>query len=421
MLWHAMPPELNTARLMAGAGPAPMLQAAAGWEALANALQSQSLELSTNLVALKERWTGAGSDRAVAAATPMVAWLQSAAQQAQQRAAQATAQAASYMKALGTTPSLPEIATNHVTHAVLTATNFLGINLVPIGFNEMDYFVRMWTQAGGAMDIYQAETAANTVFEPLEPMKPIVQPGIGEAVAAEALGRLSAMASEAGPGAVGTLTQVAGQVAEDVPTVGAPAVATAELGAPLDAQIAQALGGIGQLGQLGAPMQQLMQPLQQLTSLAGQSGGMGGGPGGMGGGPGGMGGPSSGLDALGKPGGSAQVGLLGASPLSNHPLAGGSGPSVGMGLMHAEALPGSGGSASSTSLMSQLSDKPAQGVTPAGAGAGSSAVGGAAPMGAMGQGAQSGAGARPGLAAPTMLAEHQDDNDHHDEHDEDDW
>lgn len=28
MLWHAMPPELNTARLMAGAGPAPMLAAA---------------------------------------------------------------------------------------------------------------------------------------------------------------------------------------------------------------------------------------------------------------------------------------------------------------------------------------------------------------------------------------------------------
>ncbi len=30
MFWHAMPPELNTARLMAGAGPAPMLAAAAG-------------------------------------------------------------------------------------------------------------------------------------------------------------------------------------------------------------------------------------------------------------------------------------------------------------------------------------------------------------------------------------------------------
>ena len=42
MLWHAMPPELNTARLMAGAGPAPMLQAAAGWEAVAAALETQA-------------------------------------------------------------------------------------------------------------------------------------------------------------------------------------------------------------------------------------------------------------------------------------------------------------------------------------------------------------------------------------------
>src|ERR1700730_9012077 len=125
MLWHAMPRELNNARLMAGAGPAPMLQAAAGWEALGSALETQATELATNLVSLKASWTGISSERAVAAAAPMVTWLQTAAQQAQERARQATAQAAAYVKALGMTPSLPEIATNHITHAVLTATNFL--------------------------------------------------------------------------------------------------------------------------------------------------------------------------------------------------------------------------------------------------------------------------------------------------------
>ena len=66
MLWHAMPPELNTARLMAGAGPAPMLQAAAGWEALGSALETQATELATNLVSLKASWTGISSERAVA-------------------------------------------------------------------------------------------------------------------------------------------------------------------------------------------------------------------------------------------------------------------------------------------------------------------------------------------------------------------
>jgi PPE-repeat protein len=53
MLWHAMPPELNTARLMAGAGQAPMLQAAAGWEALAAAQEAQAAELAAKLAALK--------------------------------------------------------------------------------------------------------------------------------------------------------------------------------------------------------------------------------------------------------------------------------------------------------------------------------------------------------------------------------
>jgi PPE-repeat protein len=389
MLWHAMPPELNTARLMAGAGTAPMLQAAAGWEALGNALETQAQELFASLIALKQSWTGTGSDRAIAAATPMVAWLQNAAQQAQQRAMKASAQAGAYMTALGMTPSLPEIATNHITHGVLSATNFFGINLVPIGFNETDYFVRMWNQAAGAMDIYQAETAANTAFEPLEPMKPILQPGVGEAVSGT-MNEFSQMASQAVPGALRTLAAVA----EDIPAL-----------TPDMEQVTQLLNGIGQMS---GPMQQLMQPLQQISSLTSQTSSMGG--------TGGMGDPLAG-GKLGTD--SAQVGLLGAAPLSNHPLLGGSGPSVGMGLMHAEALPGSGGSGPRTSMMSQLIDKPGPGVSPAGAG--SAAMGGAAPIGAMGQGSQSGAAAKPGLSMPAPLAEQSDEEEPHDIDDGDDW
>ena len=155
MIWHGMPPELNTARLMAGAGGAPMLQAAAGWEALAVFLEAQADELAGSLAALSSIWSGTASERAVSATMPMVVWLRTTALQAQKRAMQATSQASSYATAMATTPPIPEIEENHVTHAVLESTNFLGINTVPIGVNEADYFIRMWNQAAFAMDAYQ--------------------------------------------------------------------------------------------------------------------------------------------------------------------------------------------------------------------------------------------------------------------------
>ena len=62
------------------------------------------------------------------------------------------------------------------------------INAAPIAANESDYFVRMWNQAADAMTAYQAQTAINTVFEPILPMTPIVMPGVGESAAAAAVG-----------------------------------------------------------------------------------------------------------------------------------------------------------------------------------------------------------------------------------------
>ncbi len=390
MFWHALPPEMNTALLMAGPGPAPMLEAAAGWEAFASALDAQAIEVGALLASLQAAWTGSGSDHATAAITPMMTWLQDAAQTSRRRGMQAAAQAASYIKALAMTPSLPEIATNHVTHTVLSATNFLGINLVPIGLNETDYFVRMWTQASTVMDFYQAETMANTVFEPLAPLKPIL------AVGADGASGAAAMAAAPHNGG-------------DVPT---PAPAPAPDNGALDVQ--QALQYLGGAAQLSAPMQmftqQLMQPLQQLASLSSHGGGAAG-----------LGGHAAGGLGNAGAGGPGHVGLVGAGALSNHPLAGGSGPTVGKGLMYAEALPRAGGSASSTPPMVGSADKTAQGVAPVAAGTGASAAGGAAPVGPMGAGAHSGAAARPGLVAPTVLARAADDGPTQQGFDDDDW
>ena len=176
MFWHGMPPELNTARLMAGAGAAPMLQAAAGWEALAIFLETQADELAASLAALTSVWSGSASERAVTATMPMVLWLRTVSLQAQKRALQATRRRI-LQPAMASTPPLAEIEQNHITHAVLEGTNFFGINTIPIGLNEFDYLVRMWNQAAATMDAYQAETGLNMMFERIMTAQPIVIPG----------------------------------------------------------------------------------------------------------------------------------------------------------------------------------------------------------------------------------------------------
>lgn len=417
MFWHAMPPELNTARLMAGAGPAPMLQAAAGWEALAISLETQADELAASLASLTSVWSGSASERAVAATMPMVAWLRTVSAQAQKRALQAMAQANSYSLAMVTTPPLPEIEANHVTRAVLHATNFLGINTVPIGINEFDYFVRMWNQAAGAMDVYQAETALNILFEPIMPPKPIVIPGVGEGTAAAALGQAAARATGtalrnaaiAHVGAQATVESAGLQTGRAVAQANQAAVhaegqaqrtqnanqlaphdqmqQAMQMGMQMAAQLGSTLGQLPQQGVqlVSQPMQQLTQPLQQVTSMFSQMGNLGAEP--------------------------AQMGLIGASPLSNHPLAGGSGAGAGAGLVRAASLPGAGGTAARTPLMAGLigDTKPvavvpgaaagpsAGGLAPVGAGAG-----GMGPAHAMGQRGTSG-GSRQGLTAPSVL------------------
>jgi PPE-repeat protein len=407
---------------MAGAGDAPMFQAAAGWETLAISLETQAEELAASLVALQGSWQGAASQQAVNASTPMVQWLRTAALQAQKRAMQAIAQAGAYTAALVTTPPLPEIEMNHVTHAVLEATNFLGVNAVPIGVNEVDYFVRMWNQASLAMEAYQAETSLNTVFEPIPPMKPMVVPGVGESSAAMAIGQNVAMMGGAiiREATFAQVTQgsmqVAGLAGGNAASQGNMAAERAEgqtekaqnaaqqsgqgqqvmqQGVQMGTQMASQIGSMmGQLPQQGSQM--VMQPMQQMTQIFSQVG-----------------------SGFGSDKG-AQIGLIGASPMSNHPLAGGSGATSGAGLVRAASLPGAGGSTARTPLMANLIGKPDAGVSPTavapGAAAGAAGAGtGGAPMGTMGQkeNGKSG-GNRAGLLVPALLpqdlGEEEDDD-----------
>lgn len=311
-MWQGLPPEVNTGRLIGGAMAEPYLQAQTAWQTLASEFTAAMGTLTAEIAAVSALWQGMAAEQAQAAFAPYMAWMDSFIAMAEQRAGAAAAQAASYNTAVVTTPSLGELAENHVTHAILEATNFLGVNAMPIAINEFQYFVELWNRAAGAMDEYASATAVNTTFPPFPVAPPIMaMPGAPEAGLAAILAQtaanlpnsiardavLNSLAAESaveGPkGQAQLVGQVAGVAANSAagsaqqgaqnaqslseasgqaPTQSSSMVEQASQMAMQAPQMASQLPQ--QMGQLAQGPQQLMQmasqPMQQLSSLFNQ-------------------------------------------------------------------------------------------------------------------------------------------------------
>ncbi len=173
-IWIAAPPEVHSALLSSGPGPASLLAAAEAWTALSAEYAAVAEELTAVLAGVRAGvWEGPSADSFEAAHAPYLAWLAQAGAKSAAAAAEHETAATAYTAALAAMPTLAELATNHVVHEVLVATNFFGLNTIPIALNEADY-ARMWIQAATTMGTYQAISGTAVASTPQTTPAPAV-------------------------------------------------------------------------------------------------------------------------------------------------------------------------------------------------------------------------------------------------------
>ncbi|MFZ1163575.1 PPE family protein, SVP subgroup [Mycobacterium sp.] len=200
------PPEINSARMYAGAGSGPMLVAAEAWDTLAAELQSVANSYQSVVSGLTAGpWQGPASATMSASAASYAAWLRATAAQAEETGAQAKSAAAAYQTAFSATVPPPMVAANRSQLMTLIATNLFGRNTQAIAANEAQYG-QMWAQDVAAMYGYAASSASATQLTPFNPPQQTTNPG-GTAGQSAAVSQATGTAAGNAQNAVSSIQQ----------------------------------------------------------------------------------------------------------------------------------------------------------------------------------------------------------------------
>jgi PPE-repeat protein len=172
----ALPPEINSARLYAGAGSTPLVTAASAWNSLAAELNAAALGYENVVNQLAgEEWLGPASASMTAAVQPYVDWVGTTAAQAEQAATQASAAAAAYEAAFASIVPPPLIAANRAELAQAVSTNLLGQNTGVIAQLEAQY-ADFWAQDAATMYSYAGNSATASTVTPFTEAPTVASP-----------------------------------------------------------------------------------------------------------------------------------------------------------------------------------------------------------------------------------------------------
>ncbi|HUH69693.1 MAG TPA: PPE family protein [Mycobacterium sp.] len=192
MNFAVLPPEMNSARMFAGAGQGPMLAAASAWDGVAEELHAAAGSFAAVISKLAgEVWQGPTALAMTRAAGPYVTWLSAAASQAEQAGAQARLATSAFEAALAATVDPIVVAANRTRLVSLVGSNLLGQNAPAIAAAEAEY-EQMWAQDVAAMSGYYAGASAATAqLMPWQELLQNLQVQLGSAYAASGLPAIS--------------------------------------------------------------------------------------------------------------------------------------------------------------------------------------------------------------------------------------